>query len=1274
MVEIDFEKASSGLRSVVCTMGTYHVERDVVSVLFSWAMRKDCPRDEMQRLMVLKGKAGSGKTVVLHDLQERLVLERVAVLGLKSDLLFVEGKSNIDEAAGFPVLEALRKKAEETNVVLLVDQVDALSITLSKNRVPIMSINAFLQDALKIQNVCVVVACRTYDFEYDPVFHWMRGGMIQDCDELSPKEVEDIFHKNGIDSAVIDAETKNFLRTPLYLSIYCRLSTHKSHIVSMTRLYESWINQVIIDDVPKDITNTKTLSECLDFVATRMIQEQELTVPCRALKADCLPSCRYLVDKNVLLKDEDDLYIQFPHQTLLDYIYARFFFENEHTLEQDFRDAHQGLFVRPRLKYVLDYLHETDPKQYIQCLTQITEEKSGVEYTYHYHLRHLAVSSLASYEHLTQYDKRFIIDHIYTNEELYSIYESFVYGRDNLLLLNDYIERLGGLKQCREKWLDRLISMLRHLCGNKGATEDVVQTVMRLDIAVLDEKNKEDLVCLVNYMFSSEKQLEQIRPFVEQMDTIPIEMGKYAEYYKRLLPQNPQRVRERLERYFKAYLKSGELDEGLHADVPNGVQLVVKELKEQCPFEYLAFGRFVLLLYTEDTLDKDVEIKTARKFITFNRHNGHCSFADKLLSGIMDTVEQQAEARADGIERYLQGLADTDSAACHIVAMVGWIQDIETYHRAGYTYLRDNLNRLHHSSALDYYQKELFKVVFPILTDEEQNDVMTEVAKIDPKWEHTRLPYNAPSRRHPIALIGYTRGQYYNMVPEAIIRQKRFANAYKELQELKRKYIVLENAEPNRMMVYEGWSTMPVKAYEYMSDADILTSMERIHENKHIDWNEPTLTGHSRKLSSMASEEPERFLGIYMTALDKERIPLTYITEGFPTIYAHVDETQSEKLLSKLILRVGTDVNQQEVGLMISVIRLADVYIKKKKAVPKCLFAYTKLVATQYDETADVAYDKEHNQPIDVNTAINRVGGAAMMHLIESIYHTPYAEPVFKVFECIADKASEVTKCAMLYKLALFINYDCERTRSLFLRLTKNYEESLLCLPAHQLNPLFYITKDGFDQLLPYFEHCVACSKAHPVAVNFLFRSWLDGKNEACDMCLGMGDATEAAAVQLVKLARAYYSDVNKEICNKVLYRYLDSDSTNMGFAYDSALGTPHRKRDIFDMSFVDKYFHSNVCAFATDNAYELLRMLSEEDPRKCLDWLCGLYDKMKQYKDESYKINEVVDILLRAYRRIVQFKADDVLLDRAIDLLDDILLTGRWGAPLNEQLNKSEE
>ena len=166
--------ASSNLRAYYSDIiPGYHIDRDETNILYNWLAQPVDPDEKQEdRIAVLLAGAGLGKTVILHDLQIRLEQEGTPVLAIKSDIVFDSSDTTLDRALnlGAPAAEAIKQIALDQKVVILIDQVDALSAVLSADRRPLESINTFINEVTRIANVRVIVSCRQYDFDYERAF------------------------------------------------------------------------------------------------------------------------------------------------------------------------------------------------------------------------------------------------------------------------------------------------------------------------------------------------------------------------------------------------------------------------------------------------------------------------------------------------------------------------------------------------------------------------------------------------------------------------------------------------------------------------------------------------------------------------------------------------------------------------------------------------------------------------------------------------------------------------------------------------------------------------------------------------------------------------------------------------------------------------------------------------------------------------------------------------------------------------------------------------
>ena len=113
-------EASSDLRSwYSCVYGEKHIERIETERLWNWIVRWDNVIKPMDRVSLLVGDAGTGKSVVMHDLLLKLEQSGMKTLGLKSDILFASD-TDLDKVVGLgkSVSSIILELAQKEKVIL----------------------------------------------------------------------------------------------------------------------------------------------------------------------------------------------------------------------------------------------------------------------------------------------------------------------------------------------------------------------------------------------------------------------------------------------------------------------------------------------------------------------------------------------------------------------------------------------------------------------------------------------------------------------------------------------------------------------------------------------------------------------------------------------------------------------------------------------------------------------------------------------------------------------------------------------------------------------------------------------------------------------------------------------------------------------------------------------------------------------------------------------------------------------------------------------------
>lgn len=98
----------------------------------------------------------------------------------------------------------LEEASKRKRLVLFVDQIDALSLSLSANRTPLRSLLSLIKRLANIPRVRVVISCRPYDLEYDPELQNLKIKNQWELKELSEEQVLQTLRSNGHNESMDD--------------------------------------------------------------------------------------------------------------------------------------------------------------------------------------------------------------------------------------------------------------------------------------------------------------------------------------------------------------------------------------------------------------------------------------------------------------------------------------------------------------------------------------------------------------------------------------------------------------------------------------------------------------------------------------------------------------------------------------------------------------------------------------------------------------------------------------------------------------------------------------------------------------------------------------------------------------------------------------------------------------------------------------------------------------------------------------------------------------
>jgi hypothetical protein len=378
------QSSSSQLRQHRCTIANteYHLRRETVDKIISW-INSEISLDK--NVSILLDQAGMGKSVVLHDVLCELENQGVDVLAIKADrqLANITQVSDISVSLNLPqpIEQLVSQLARLGPVTVIVDQIDALSLSLAHNQRSLDAVLDLIGRLRCIPNVRIVLSCRIFDYNSDPRLRHITIGNKFTLKEFSNEEVQFVLSELNIEYDLLPEITRKLLSTPLHLDLLAMvLGTENSartiphSITSIQELYDLLWKNIIQKREP----GAPFISDRIDFLyklIKYMDQERKTSAPRSILynggNGNLEKTEAWLASNGIIIQNKTGW--TFLHQTFFDYCFARHFVERGEDLVSVILKSPQGFHERPKLLYILSYMRVKQRTQFIITFRQLLD-------------------------------------------------------------------------------------------------------------------------------------------------------------------------------------------------------------------------------------------------------------------------------------------------------------------------------------------------------------------------------------------------------------------------------------------------------------------------------------------------------------------------------------------------------------------------------------------------------------------------------------------------------------------------------------------------------------------------------------------------------------------------------------------------------------------------------------------------------------------------------------------------------------------------------------
>ena len=364
----EFASASKGLLNWKRTLGNddLQIPRPELEQL------KHHITTELDSTTIVLGIPGCGKSALLATLGHWAISEQYALLAIKADYLSntISTMEDLQHDCELQLSRnpeaAIKAIASQQKVVLLIDQLDAISELLDRKPPRLNLLLSLIQRLSGSKNVHIVATCREFEFRYGSQF-----ARIETIDRLQlslPKweHIVPILEGAGHQPSEMGESLQELLQNPLHLSIFLAIAQPGNNFNSSQQLLDYlWEKRIYKECVEKGVKSQKCL-EFLEKLAEQMTQEEVLWLPKASIDND--PEIYQVLEQvGLLITNQNKATIGFCHQTYYDCTLARAFARGSKSLTETTLEKQDGLFIRPILLRTLSYLRDVSPTQYGVC-------------------------------------------------------------------------------------------------------------------------------------------------------------------------------------------------------------------------------------------------------------------------------------------------------------------------------------------------------------------------------------------------------------------------------------------------------------------------------------------------------------------------------------------------------------------------------------------------------------------------------------------------------------------------------------------------------------------------------------------------------------------------------------------------------------------------------------------------------------------------------------------------------------------------------------------
>lgn len=1260
-----FNSASVDLKEYTNTFGnSIHIERDETDQVYNWII-SDLQKDKTP-IGILAGNAGFGKSVIISDLYKRLKSNNIPVLGIKADRLTIKNLKELkDELQLNDNLESVFNKIAQSNsrLVFLVDQIDALSQSLSSDRSPINTYHRIISNLSNIPNIRIIISCRLYDLDYDPLLQQYRNKQIFRTNALSLPQVEEVLQKLDFNKTKFSSKLIEFLKVPLHLQIFCKINHQESFgdNTTLQNLYDALWDEYIITKPNHNNLSSERVIKCIEELSDKMYDEQQIVADIRFFIDRYKKELEYLNTNEIISRNTNNK-VQFVHQSFFDYSFARLFVQKGEKLTHKLNQQHQGLFIRSKVKQVLDYLRDLTPKQYINEIDTILFGN------YRFHIKLLIINSLGFYDNPIVEEKQFVKNKLFKNAEYFKIFIEAVYSSEwfrfltKEIGLNHYFsnkdeDNINSIFQlCRKTFEKCPIDVINFLKAIPVDFENRNYFIGRSLLAINENnaniafelfhqtKHQWDDFCFYHFLEKSINNYPELVVNELRLKLLGFKQEKNSQISSAYIPGSHDSSRI----YKRLYELHTDLSIDFFIEV---LEIIIDRSK---------------MIYQDGHNYKFVDDWAFYHYVPFKEsyHDLNYELFDIVLKYFTDNFNSDRFEEAKNKILLLLKSNFISILNISLTFLIKYPQDFIDEIFELLTKPKFFIDYSNYSQLFTYQIRELIKSSYSYFTIEQKQSINELILKAIPDYEISKEGiFNAKG----VSQYGYTRfglSQYHLLSMIPLDERKQFPSIHQKYNELYRKFGEIKNSQPEGIVVRSGETVMVQKAYENMSNQEWKNSFRKYVDINIAPWDRVSEIGHNRKFEDLVSKEPAKYIFLIEEIIEDESIPFSYVVYGLQGLSkGNYDPIETRRLFIKSL---GCRKNNIEREYLQYLVWLTEYFINNN-AVNEDIINFIVDIVINYLDSESL-----NNEP--VMDGINSVRGAAVDRLVRCFNYRHYEEMIFSTLEKIAPNSAPHTRASALIHLAVLLNLNRNRTIELFIALNHDFHPKLISIGLHDGNPLRYLfnAQEEYLKLVPFIRKAIEIEDAQEVMTHVLFWAWLSDFEYSENLLNSIIETSVKAKKKVIEVAFGhlkYHQYFEKSLYT--LNRFLNIDNKELGDVYEHQF--VHLSPSLFNnlYLFLSEYSKSEVGKYREYYFYQYLLKAAKDEPEKCIELALNFKTHTKPDIQKHMLRNEPLQVVIQAYNAIRDYKKTSEYLEMAMDVFDEMLKVPEYRGPAVDVLHK---